>query len=103
MFTTKKDARISVTLAPAVDNKSYEETRKSYEETADEFATLEVPGQAYAAWSEDELNITVGYLDNAGEYRFEVRALLPADAGAESVEDLAESLVALTVDKRDEG
>lgn len=103
VFASKDGARISVSLAPAVDNKTYEETRASYEETADQFATLEVPGQAYAAWSEDELNITVGYLDNAGEYRFEVRALLPTDAGAENVEDLAESLVSLTVDKRDEG
>ena len=103
VFSTQQGARISVTLDAAAGNKSYAKTRTSYEETADEFTTLEVPGQAYAAWTTDELNITVGYLDNAGEYRFEVRALRPADTDADSVEDLAERLVTLTVGKRAEG
>ena len=102
-FTTKKGARISLTLDPAAENKSYEKIRKTVEKDADEYAAIEVPGQAYAAWTEDELNITIGYLDNAGEYRFQVSALKPADAGADSVEDLAESLLALVVAKRDEG
>ena len=102
-FTTKKGARISLTLDAAAENKSYEKIRKTVEKDADEYAAIEVPGQAYAAWTEDELNITIGYLDNAGEYRFQVSALTPADAGSDSVEDLAERLVALTVAKRSEG
>lgn len=103
VFTTKKGARISVTLDAAVDNKTYEKIRKTTEKTADEYTALEVPGQAYAGWSEDELNITIGYLDNAGGYRFQVSALRPDDAGSDSVEDLAESLLDLVVKKRNEG
>lgn len=103
VFTTKKGARISITLDAAAENKTYEKTRKTYEKTADEYAALEVPGQAYAAWTEDELNISIGYLDNAGEYRFQVSALPPDDAGSDSVEDLAGSLLTLVVAKRDEG
>lgn len=99
-FTTKKGARISVTLDSAAKNKTYEKARKIYERTTDQYAALEVPGQAYAAWSEDELNISIGYLDNAGAYRFQVSALRPAEAGSESVEDLAEKMVTLTVDER---
>ncbi len=102
-FTTKKGVRISITLNAAAENKTFNKTRKAIEGTADESAALEVPGQAYAAWSEDELNITIGYLDNAGEYRFQVSALVPGDVGSDGAEDLAERLVALAVAKRAEG
>lgn len=101
-FTTKQGARISLTLDAAAENKTFQKTRKAIESTSDEFAALEVPGQAYAGWTEDELNITVGYLDNAGEYRFQLSAVVPDDVGADGAEDLAERLVALVVAKRTE-
>ena len=103
VFTTKKGARISITLDAAADNETYEEARGAIKDTADEYTALEVPGQAYAAWTEDELNISIGYLDNAGEYRFQVSALVPGDVGSDSVEDFAERLLTLVVATRKEG
>ena len=103
VFTTKKGARISITLDAAADNTTHDETREAIKSAADGYADLQVPGQAYAAWTEDELNISIGYLDNAGEYRVQVSALRPDDVGSDSVEDFAERLVTLVVETRKKG
>ncbi|NYJ00208.1 hypothetical protein HNR19_000906 [Nocardioides thalensis] len=101
-FVVKKGpARISVSQNAAADNETFEQTRKSYEDQYANYEELAVDGYGYAAWSDDELNIQVGYLDNGGEYRYAISAVAPADAGAEDVPGLAEQLIALTVESRD--
>ena len=102
VFVVKKGpARISVSQKAAADNKSFEKTRKTYEDQYANYEELSVDGYGYAAWSDDELNVQVGYLDNGGEYRYAISAVAPADAGAEDVPEFAEQLIALTVDARD--
>ncbi|HWJ80725.1 MAG TPA: hypothetical protein VNS55_00705 [Nocardioides sp.] len=96
----KGQQRISVTRDAAADNKSYAKEAKTFKEW-DNFETLDdVDGQAYVAWSDDELNIAIGYLDNAGAYRYQVSAITPDDAGAADAVDLAEQLIELTVSAR---
>lgn len=96
----KGQQRISVTRDAAADNKSYAKEAKTYQEW-DNFEELDdVDGQAYVAWSDNELNIAIGYLDNAGAYRYQVSAITPDDAGADDAVDLAEQLVDLTVGSR---
>lgn len=96
----KGQQRISVTRDIAADNKSYDTEAKTFEKW-DNFQELDdVDGQAYVAWSDDELNIAIGYLDNAGAYRFQVSAITPDDAGADDAVDLAEQLIDLTVTAR---
>jgi len=103
VFTgTQKDSpvRISVTTAPSAGNEGFEQQLASVEESWDQVEELDVSGQGFAAWTEDELNTQVGYLDNVGEYRIAISALPPADAEAESVVELAEDIVDLVVKAR---
>jgi hypothetical protein len=96
----KAQGRISVTRDPAADNKTFAKDVALFEKW-DNFQELDdVDGQAYVAWSDDELNIAIGYLDNAGAYRYQVSAITPKDAGAEDAPDLAEQLIDLTVGSR---
>ncbi|GAA3804308.1 hypothetical protein [Nocardioides panacisoli] len=96
----KKSGRISVTLDAAADNKSYDAESKTYQKM-DNFQELDdVGGQAYVAWTDDELNIAVGYLDNAGAYRYQVSAITPDSAGVDDAVALAEQLIDLTVSSR---
>lgn len=102
VFVVKKGpARISISQNAAADNKSFEKTRASYEDSYANYEEVSADGYAYAAWSDDELNIQIGYLDNGGEYRYALSAVTPEDAGAEDVPALAEQLIGLTVDARE--
>ena len=102
VFVVKKGpARISIAQKAAADNETFEKTRQSFEESWDHYEELSVDGYGYVVWSDDELNISIGYLDNAGEYRYQVSAVAPEDTGAEDVPALAEQLIDLTVDARD--
>ena len=102
VFVVKKGpARISIAQVAAAGNKTFEKTRKTFEDKYANYEELSVDGYGYAAWSDDELNISIGYLDNAGEYRYALSAVTPADAGVDDVPALAEALIDLTVDSRD--
>lgn len=96
----KGQQRISVTRDAAADNDSYAAEMKGYEEWENFTELDDVDGQAYVAWSDSELNIAIGYLDNGGAYRYQVSAITPDDAGADDAEDLAHQLIELTVSAR---
>jgi hypothetical protein len=102
-FTAERpeaDPRISVTTDAAAENEGYARAAEDAEKSWPNFETLDVSGQGFVAWTEDDLNIMVGYLDNAGEYRYQVSALKPEDGNADDAIDLAEQLIELTVESR---
>lgn len=96
----KGQERISVTLDRAADNETYDADLAIFEDSWDNVEELSVDGKGYVAWSDDELNIAVGYLDNAGAYRFQISAVTPDAVGADDAVDLAEELIELTVSAR---
>jgi hypothetical protein len=96
----KGQARISVTLTIAADNESYDTESGSFKDWDNYKELDDVDGQGYVAWTDNELNITIGYLDNAGAYRYQVSGIAPDDAGADDAVDLAEKLIDLTVASR---
>lgn len=99
---TKGAKRISITREASADNASFDATRDDQKKSSQNFADLDVPGQAFVAWTDDELNITVDYLDNAGEYRYQISAIVPDEVGMDGPEELAEKLIELTVSSRED-
>jgi len=102
VFTPAKKSeplRISVTTDIAADNESYEQQLANTENWAN-VEELDVDGEGFVAWTDDNLNIVVGYLDNAGAYVYNVSAADLEQLGAEDAVGLAEQLIGLTVEAR---
>ena len=100
VFTTKSGPlRISISTDPSEGDETYQQALETAEGWQN-FEELDVDGQGFVGWTDDALNITIGYLDNAGAYDYAVSAAQLEDLGVEDPVELADALVELTVEAR---